>query len=60
MHTHPHMLSICGEQGSVNSGVDNPEVNLATLIGLSLHDGFRNSGCQPIETVQGTLCSNQG
>lgn len=56
MHTHPHVF---GEQGQINSSADNPDVTLATLIGLSLHDGFKNPGCQPTETVQRTVCPNQ-
>lgn len=42
MHAHPHVMSTCVEKGSVNSGVGNPEVNLAMLTGLSYHDGFKN------------------
>lgn len=49
MHAHPLVLSISDEQGQVNSGADNPEVDLGTLIVLSLHDGFKNPGYQPTE-----------
>lgn len=50
-----HIRSIHSEQGEINTSPDNPEVALATQMGLSLRDGFRNPGCQPTATGQGTL-----